>query len=229
MKFSEFRQYQPKTDQNVFVFVCEDDFLVEESRRMGPHSSAATGFSRSFTPRNSKKSQSASLTDDALTPSLFSQSRRSYGDQRGKADEATDRGSDRAPDGRELFAQDHSRLQQPARSAEAWTKTFPVVEIDPLKPAEVARWLVDRYGVSAEIARYMVENVGTELYPLHNEMEKLRTYVGEGRPIEIRDVDASSCVSEQFGPFELDDAILARDYRKAVHVLGAMLEEGWSR
>ena len=32
--------------------------------------------------------------------------------------------------------------------------------------------------------------------------------------------------SEQFGPFELDDALLARDYKKAVQVIGTMLDEG---
>ena len=32
MKFSEFRQYRPKTNPNVVAFVCEDEFLVEESR-----------------------------------------------------------------------------------------------------------------------------------------------------------------------------------------------------
>jgi len=32
MKFSDFRQYRAKPTDNVFVFVCEDDFLIEESR-----------------------------------------------------------------------------------------------------------------------------------------------------------------------------------------------------
>ena len=30
----------------------------------------------------------------------------------------------------------------------------------------------------------------------------------------------------RFGPWELDDAILERDYRKAVSVVGAMLDDG---
>ena len=81
---------------------------------------------------------------------------------------------------------------------------------------------------SGHIARYMVENVGTDLYPLHNEMEKLRSYVGDSRPIEARDIDVLILRSEQFGPFELDDAILARNYPKAVRVLGAMMNKGLS-
>ena len=59
-------------------------------------------------------------------------------------------------------------------------KLFPVVEIDSMKPADVARWLMDRYKLTPDIARYLVDNVGTDLYQLHNEIEKLQTYVGGG-------------------------------------------------
>jgi len=64
--------------------------------------------------------------------------------------------------------------------------------------------------VAPEIARYIVENVGSELYPLHNEMEKLQTFVGAGMPVTTRDVDALILRSERFGPFELDDAFSPR-------------------
>ena len=95
-----------------------------------------------------------------------------------------------------------------------------------MKPSDIARWLLDRYKLTPEIARYLVDNVGTDLYQLHSEVEKLRTYVGDARQIEARDVDVLILRSEQFGPFELDDAVLARDYNKAVQVIGAMLDEG---
>ena len=79
---------------------------------------------------------------------------------------------------------------------------------------------------NSRIARYLVDNVGTDLYQLHNEIEKLRTYVGEARPIEPRDIDVLILRSEQYGPFELDDAVLASDYKKAVQVSATMLDEG---
>jgi DNA polymerase-3 subunit delta len=50
--------------------------------------------------------------------------------------------------------------------------------------------------------------------------------VGSSRPIDTRDIDLLILRTEQFGPFELDDAVLARDYKRAVQVLGAMLDEG---
>jgi DNA polymerase-3 subunit delta len=104
-------------------------------------------------------------------------------------------------------------------------KAFPVIEIDPVKPIDAARWLIDRYKLAPEVARYLVDNVGTDLYQLNNEVQKLQTYAGT-RPIDIRDVDTLILRSEQFGPFELDDAVLARDYKKAVQVIGSMLDEG---
>jgi DNA polymerase-3 subunit delta len=109
---------------------------------------------------------------------------------------------------------------------EGGSRGFPIIEIDPLKPADVARWLIERYKVKPDIARYLVENVGTDLYQLHTEIQKLQTYSGGGRAIEARDIDVLILRSERFGPFELDDAILAGDYRKSVQVLGSMLEEG---
>ena len=68
--------------------------------------------------------------------------------------------------------------------------------------------------------------LASDLYQLHSEVQKLQTYVGGARPIEARDVDILILRSEQFGPFELDDALLARDYKKAVQVIGTMLDEG---
>jgi DNA polymerase-3 subunit delta len=85
---------------------------------------------------------------------------------------------------------------------------------------------MDRYKLNSQIARYLVDNVGADLYQLHNEIEKLRTYVGDERPFEPQDVDVLILRSEQYGPFELDDAVLASDYKKAVQVVGTMLDEG---
>ena len=225
MKFSEFQKYVPKTDSNVFVFVCEDDLLVEESRDVWMRILPGNWVLEKLHSKEFEDVESSRLMDEALTPSLFSQSRALLV---ANAEKVSKR---RIADLTALNEVQGSSLKiilicTNQRSAQGWMRAFPVIEIDPLRPAEVAKWLMDRYSVPADVARYVVENAGTDLYPLHNEMEKLRTYVGEGRGIEIRDVDASLLRSEKFGPFELDDAILARDYKKAVYVLGAMLDEG---
>jgi DNA polymerase-3 subunit delta len=231
MKFSDFLKYQPRQSSNVFAFVCEDDFLVEESRPVwqrifvGHSGSFQTAVIEKYAGKEFEEIPSSRIMDEALTPSLFGQSRI-----------LLVTGAERLTKGR---IDDLVKLQEiptaslrvvlvtnARKASDTWSKIFPIIEIDSLRPADVARWLMDRYKLAAEIARYLVDNVGTDLYQLHNEIEKLRTYAGSDRQIEPQDVDVLILRSEQFGPFELDDAVLARDYKKAVQVIGAMLDEG---
>ena len=228
MKFSEFRQLQPKQASNVFLFVCEDDFLVAESRPIWQRifgAPAGTWVFEKYTAKEFEEIPSGRLIDDALTGSLFSQNRL-----------ITVTNAERLTKSRvenlvKVQGMPDASLRivlvtNTRKPVESWGKVFPVIEIDPLRPADVARWLVERYKLTPEIARYLVDNVGTDLYQLNSEIEKLQTYTADARPIEARDVDVLILRSEQFGPFELDDAVLARDYKKAVLVIAAMLDEG---
>jgi DNA polymerase III delta subunit len=225
MTFSEFKRYRPKSDHNVFAFACEDDFLVEESRAVWGGIFGPTWVFEKLHVKEFEEIESGRLMDEARTPSLFSQSRVLLV---ANAEKVSKR---RAEDLTALQAISNSSLKvillfSNLKSDQAWTKTLPAVSIDGLKPADVAKWLIERYAVSAEVARYVVESAGTELYPLHHEMEKLKTYVGGSRAPDIRDVDASLLRAEKFGQWALGDAILERNYKKTVHVVGAMLDEG---
>jgi DNA polymerase III subunit delta len=225
MKFSEFRQYRPKNNPNVVVFVCEDDFLVEESRSVWAEIFGTNWVFEKLHAKEFDEIEIARLMEEAQTPSLFSQNRVLMV---GNAEKVSKRRGEELAGLQGIL---NSSLKvilvvSDPRSVGAWAKSLPLIEIDPLKPGEVTRWLVDRYGVSPEVARHVVESAGTELFPLHNEMEKLASYLGGARPAEIRDVEVSILHVERFGPFELDDAILDRDYRKAVTVVGAMLDDG---
>ena len=225
MKFSEFLRYQPKTDSNVIVFVCEDDFLVEESRTVWARIFGANWVFEKFQAKEFEEIEANRLMDEAQTPSLFSQNRALIV---ANAEKVTKRRGEFLVS---LQSVRSSSLKvilvcSGMKGIEGWMKTMPFVAIDPMKPGEVARWLVERYGVSPEVARHIVENTGTELFPLHHEMEKLKSYTGGRRPIEIRDVEASILRVEQFGAFELEDAIFERNYKKAVSVVGAMLGDG---
>jgi DNA polymerase-3 subunit delta len=225
MRFSEFKQYQPKQPANVFGFVCEDDFLVEESRPVWRRIFGGDWVFEKYPAKEFEEIPGGRLMDDALTPSLFTQNRvlivtNSEKVTKGRIEDLT-----------AIQGVPNSSLRvvlatSSRKSVEAWARVFPVIEIDALKPGDVARWLMDRYKLSPEMARYLVDNVGTDLFQLHTEMEKLQTYVGGVRPIEARDVDVLIIRSEQFGPFELDDAVLGRDYKKAVQVIGSMLDDG---
>jgi DNA polymerase-3 subunit delta len=225
MTFSEFRQYRLKQAANVIAFVCEDDFLVEESRSVWPRLFGGDWVFEKYPAKEFEEIPAGRLMDNALTPSLFAQNR-----------VLIVTGADKITKGRvedlvALQGVPNSSLRVilakgSRKSVEAWAKAFPVIEIDTLKPTDVSRWLVDRYKLAPDLARYLVDNVGTSLHQLRAEVEKLQTYVGGARRIEARDVDVLILRSEQFGPFELDDAVLAGNYKKAVQVIGSMLDEG---
>src|SRR5215831_872423 len=75
MKFSEFKQYQPKQPSNVFGFVCEDDFLLEESRPVWARIFGGNWVFEKFAAKEFEEIPAGRLMDDALTPSLFTQNR----------------------------------------------------------------------------------------------------------------------------------------------------------
>jgi DNA polymerase III subunit delta len=225
VRFTEFKQYQPKQPSNIFGFVCEDDFLVEESRPVWQRIFGGIWVFEKYPAKEFEEIPRGRLMDEALTPSLFTQNRILIVTNSEKITKG------RMEDLSALQGVSNASLRivlatTSRKSVDSWAKIFPVIEIEPLKPADVARWLMDRYQLPPDIARYLVDNVGTDLYQLNSEVQKLQTYAGGTRQIETRDVDVLILRSEQFGPFELDDAVLARDYKKAVQVLGSMLDEG---
>ena len=143
MKFSEFKQFQPKQAANVFVFICEDDFLVEESRPVWQRIFGGNWVFEKFAAKEFEEIAAGRLMDDALTPSLFTQNRILIVTNADKITKAR--------------IEDLGRIQEvpnaslriilvtnSPKSADAWAKLFPVVEIDSLKPADIARWLLDR-------------------------------------------------------------------------------------
>src|SRR5262245_6722794 len=75
MRFSEFRQYRPNPKHNVFVFVCEDEFLIHESRAVWAKLFDGNWIFEKLHAKEFDEIDARRLMDDALTPSLFSQNR----------------------------------------------------------------------------------------------------------------------------------------------------------
>jgi len=225
VRFSEFIQYRLRKASNVVAFVCEDDFLVEESRAVWPQIFGGDWVFEKYAVKEFEEVPAAKLMDEALTPSLFTQNRILIVTNAEKTSKARLEVLT-ALEGIPVSSLKVVLATSSRKSVDVWGKVFPVVEIDQLKLGDVARWLMDRYQLTPDLARYLVDNVGTDLYQLNSEVQKLQTYVGGARPIEARDVDVLILRSEKFGPYELDDAVLARDYKKAVQVIGAMLDDG---
>jgi len=207
------------------VFVCEDAFLVEQSKTTW---SRIFGGEWEFEKLNIKEFESidsSELMESALSPPLFGPSRAILVTDAAKITKK------RLADIEHLVELDQSWLRivlvVGSRRSKIGGKTrIPVIEIEPLRLPDTIQWLRDRYGVSPDVARYVIDNLGTELQLLHAEMEKLTIYLRGARPAETLDVDQLILRSEQFGPFELDDAFLGGDYPRAVRVVGGMIEEG---
>src|SRR4051794_7055960 len=184
MRFSEFTQYQPKQPANVFGFICEDDFLVEESKPVWGRIFTGDWVFEKYVAREFEEIPAERLMDDALTPSLFTQNRVLIV---ANAEKVT---KGRLEHLAALQAIPNASLRivlaaASRKSADAWAKLFPIIEIDPLKSADVARWLIERYKLAPDVARHMVESVGTDLYQLHSEMQKLQAYTAGTRPVEV--------------------------------------------
>jgi DNA polymerase-3 subunit delta len=225
MKFSEFRRYRPKAVPNIIVFVCEDDFLVDESRSIWREILGPNWRLERINAKDLDEMESGRLLDEARTPSLFAQNRLLLIANPEKISKR------RTEDLLSLDGIADSSLKAilicpGAKSIQDWMKKFQTIAVESLKPADVMRWLVERYSLAPEVARHVVESAGTELLTLHNEMEKLAAYLGGSRPAETRDVEVSVLQVDKFGTFDLEDAILERNYHKAVNVVGIMIEDG---
>src|SRR5262245_35380333 len=144
MRFSDFRQFKPKPEHIVFLFVCPDDLLIEESREVW---NAALGGSWVFAKYGAKEFEeipASRLMDDALTPSLFSQNRAVIVTNAEKLTKG------RTETLIELHAIKQSSLKvilvsSNAKGMEPFGKMFPIIAIDSVKPADAVRWLIDRH------------------------------------------------------------------------------------
>jgi DNA polymerase-3 subunit delta len=104
-------------------------------------------------------------------------------------------------------------------------KTCQVVSFDPMDEREAApQWIrdyVSRAGCFIEpaAAAYLVGMVGVDLTRLSNELDKLINYVGVKGRIGKPEIDLLVLNSREHSNFELTDAILDGDRRRALNLL----------
>ena len=222
MKFSEFSRHTPSPG-HVYMFVCEDGFLVDQSQAVWAGFFEGEWGIERVSLKEFDAIGVSDLMERALTPPLFGPSRILM------VTDARKLSKKRTAEIESISTLEQSSLKivfvMSSRTGKS-KPPFPVIRIDPFSGSDAVRWLSDRFGLSSDVSRYLVENLGSELLPLKQEVEKLQTYVGTERRVEEADVDQLVFGSEQYGPFELDDAFLAKNYPRSVRVLGAMLEEG---
>src|SRR5215471_15519707 len=165
MRFAEFQRYQPKPEHNVFVFVCDDDLLLEESREIWRKAFGGDWLFEKYAAKEFEEIPASRLLDHALTPSLFSQSRALIVTNPEKLTKG------RLETLKEVHAVPQSSLKivlaaSSPKGIEGLTQLFPFIEIDSIKTNDAIRWMIDRYRFSPDVAGYLVEALGPDLRQL---------------------------------------------------------------
>jgi DNA polymerase-3 subunit delta len=99
--------------------------------------------------------------------------------------------------------------------------------------SEIPGWIVKRceaasVSIAPEAAALVHSYVGRSLRELQNELDKLSLFIGKRAKIGVDDVNAVVGMSRQFNVFELQASIGAREYARALEIVGHLLEAGES-
>ena len=113
------------------------------------------------------------------------------------------------------------------------TKKSQWVECKPLYENQAVEWIKRTFKakgitISHEAAVVFVQQVGTSLWGLYNESEKLITSVWGKTTIGIDDVLKVIGSSRKYNPWELTDAVGKKDLDNAMRILKHLMEEGQS-
>lgn len=119
------------------------------------------------------------------------------------------------------------------RDNAAFTLFAPVAqttEYQPIKDKEVAGWVRKELEgrdlkLSERAIAVLVEAVGPDLWALYNELDKIETYAN-GEPVDEATVSMIVAQARETKLWDMTDAVLAGNERKAVEVLGKLLFEG---
>ena len=106
-----------------------------------------------------------------------------------------------------------------------------MVELRRVDESEGMRWVTETTGshgvkIDSDAARELVDALGTDMMLVSSKLEELMLYVGEKRQITLADVETMVLAAKQRSLYELTDAISAKDRRRALSVLEAILARG---
>lgn len=106
-----------------------------------------------------------------------------------------------------------------------------VIEFARVDESEAAKWLADQAAtedvkIDQDAAREMVDALGGDMMMISGELEKLILYVGEKKRITLGDVETMVLAAKQRTLYELTDAISAKDRRRALEILDAIISTG---
>lgn len=128
----------------------------------------------------------------------------------------------------EGLADSHPVLQLAKKHGRGYVRRF-----EPPKPRDLPHWIVQRtrrHGgeIEPEAAVRLAQVIGSDLRLMDQEIRKLVTYVGAGRPVTVADVSRLVPYVQQVVVFDLVDALGQRDGEAAASTLHQLLDEGES-
>lgn len=75
------------------------------------------------------------------------------------------------------------------------------------------------YTISSKALSLLVDHIGNDLSRMTNEIEKVLVNLGDRKKITEDDVELYVGISKEFNVFELQEAIAARDFAKAIRII----------
>jgi len=112
----------------------------------------------------------------------------------------------------------------------ALAKGCVVVDLNPLKDREAVDWVINylhrhKYQMAGATAGLLVSLVGTDLFTLGNELEKLIANLGRPGLISPQDVESLVARAREHSNFELGDAIIAKETKAVMRILVRQLSD----
>jgi len=130
-----------------------------------------------------------------------------------------------------LLWQDKLRKDAKSGLFSAVGKTGAVVEFRALYDRELPSWVVQKVAglgkrISSDAAQYLVQESGSNLLDLYNEIEKLDLFTGAAKEITVKDVEVMSGHTRQANLNQLAEAIEGKKIDEMLAIVEGLLEEG---
>jgi DNA polymerase-3 subunit delta len=131
-----------------------------------------------------------------------------------------------------FFAREDGRLKTPAPLAQAVTAAGGVIAAEStVKGRELPRWVAQHAGelgltLDTQAARTLVARVGDRQQRLLRELEKIALELGPGAEVDAETVEALTAGTSERVRWELGDAVVAGDRRRAMRLLVELRGQG---
>jgi DNA polymerase III subunit delta len=147
------------------------------------------------------------------------------------------------PDALLIFVADHISIPADARRMDMTDKDryerirdtlgafCGIVEFARVDEDEGTKWVLDTCAkngvkIDRDAAHELVDALGADMMLVAGELEKLTLYVGDKKQITPADVETLVLAAKQRSLYELTDAISAKDRKRALEMLDAILTSG---